>query len=224
MFRRVARISREGEIGDRGVEDAWRVRDGDARAAALLDVYEVVADAVVRDETEVGEELELSGSDAGDRDGEDVDACLRLRWWPRIDDTRLRARPAGPGNACVAAILTRASISALRRLAAVPTIVIPVRRCRGARRACTSRPRCAMRLPRRCSRTCSQPCRPVGPTLVADRVRDKGAAVAAALSRRRRAGRASSTPMSRASFPRTSVSLPRRRRRSSPPPTERRTP
>ena len=55
---------REREVGDGGVEHAGRVRDGDAALAARLDVDEVVADAVVRDEAEVGEEVELGGADA----------------------------------------------------------------------------------------------------------------------------------------------------------------
>src|SRR5262249_16962387 len=116
---------RERQVGYRSVENSGRVRDGDTAPAARLDVDEVVADAVVRDEAEVGEKLELLGSNARDADGKDVDARLRLRRRPSVHHLDLELIPRGAGKRLCRRDPHTVSISALRRLAAVVTIVIP---------------------------------------------------------------------------------------------------
>ena len=187
---------REREVGDGGVEDARRVRDGDAALAARLDVDEVVADAVVRDEAEVGEELELVRADAGDgrRRGRRRPAAAPPAATPRAARPRARPRPARE-TLCVAAILTPSVSPPCVGLPLVVDDRDPVRRRRRARRACTSRADVRGALAR-CSRTSSRRA-PVGHArrdadedavgrerteVVADPGGGQGAAVAAALA------------------------------------------
>jgi hypothetical protein len=65
---------RERELGDGRVEDAGRVRHRDPACATGGNVDVVVADAVVRDESEIGEEVELVRPDANDGLEQDLDA------------------------------------------------------------------------------------------------------------------------------------------------------
>jgi len=81
---------REREVGDRRVEDARRIRHRDPAVAAGSDVDSVVADAVVRHQTQVGEEVELLRADPGDDCHEHLRARHRPRRRPRVQHLDLR--------------------------------------------------------------------------------------------------------------------------------------
>ncbi len=81
---------RQRQVGNGSVEHARRIGDGDPARSARGDVDRVVADPVVGDEPEVGEEVELFRADPDDRRDEHVDARQRLRGWPRVQQLGLR--------------------------------------------------------------------------------------------------------------------------------------
>jgi hypothetical protein len=68
----------EREIRRRGSRDAGRVRDRDPTAAGRLDVDEVIARAVVRDDAKVGQQLQQRLADLLGNDGQRLDAGSRL--------------------------------------------------------------------------------------------------------------------------------------------------
>jgi len=80
----------EREVGDCGVEHARRVRHGNAALAAGGDVHAVVADAVVRHEPQVGQEVELARADRDDGFDEDFDAGERRGGRPGVEQRHIR--------------------------------------------------------------------------------------------------------------------------------------
>jgi hypothetical protein len=68
---------REREVGDGRIEDAGGVRHRDPALAARCDVHGVVAGAVVGDEPQVGEEVELLRADPHDDRDQYLDAGQR---------------------------------------------------------------------------------------------------------------------------------------------------
>jgi hypothetical protein len=112
---------REGQVGHRRVEDARRVRDGDPALAAGGYVHGVVADAVVRHEPQVGEEVELGVADPDDDRHERLDAREWLPRRPGLEELDLRELiPRRSGEPLRRGDPHRGSIPAVRRFATCP--------------------------------------------------------------------------------------------------------
>jgi len=110
----------EGKIGGRSGQDAGRIRDRDAARGAGADVDRVVADAVVRNEVQVREQVQRLVIDFFTDDGERLDlvaaatCTFRKRPGQTFDIGELR--PRGSGKATGGEDLQGAAIlSALTR-------------------------------------------------------------------------------------------------------------
>ncbi len=111
---------RQGEVGNRGVQHSRRVRHHDPALAARANVDAVVADAVVRHQAKVGEQLEFLRPDRDDRLQEDFHAGERLHRRPRLEERHLRQFvPRRAGKRLRRGDRHGRSISALRHLASV---------------------------------------------------------------------------------------------------------
>ena len=81
---------REREIGHRRVQHARRVRHCDSAIEARSDVHAVVADAVVRHQPQVGQEVELIRADRDNGLDEYLDAGKLLRRRPGLEQGQVR--------------------------------------------------------------------------------------------------------------------------------------